>query len=95
MTRLTKTQLGLIIAGLLYVVSPFDFIPEIIAGPLGIADDAAILGLIAATGADFRKVLTAPKTARTIKPEAKAREAYEEHYRRYAKIYPAIKEIYR
>ena len=49
MTRLTKTQLGLIIAGLLYVVSPFDFIPEIIAGPLGIADDAAILGLIAAT----------------------------------------------
>lgn len=49
MTRLSKTQVGLIIAGLLYVVSPFDFIPEIIAGPLGIADDAAILGLIAAT----------------------------------------------
>ena len=32
-----------------YVVSPFDFIPELIAGPLGIADDAAILGLVAAT----------------------------------------------
>ncbi len=39
----------MIILGLLYVISPFDFIPEIIAGPLGIADDAAILGLIAAT----------------------------------------------
>jgi uncharacterized membrane protein YkvA (DUF1232 family) len=49
MTRLSKTQVGLIIAGLLYVISPFDFIPELIAGPLGIADDAAILGLIAAT----------------------------------------------
>lgn len=65
------------------------------AGDVGGAFGAARLGLIAATGADFRKVLTAPKTARTIKPEAKAREAYEEHYRRYAKIYPAIKEIYR
>ena len=65
------------------------------AGDVGGAFGAARLGLIAATGADFRKVLTAPKTARTIKPEARAREAYEEHYRRYARIYPAIKEIYR
>ncbi len=48
MNRLSKGQVGLIIAALLYVVSPFDFIPEIIAGPLGIADDAAILGLVAA-----------------------------------------------
>lgn len=65
------------------------------AGDVGGAFGAARLGLIAATGADFRKVLTAPKTARTIRPEARARDAYEEHYRRYAKIYPAIKEIYR
>ena len=65
------------------------------AGDVGGAFGAARLGLIAATGADFRKVLTAPKTARTIKPEPRAREAYEEHYRRYVKIYPAIKEIYR
>ena len=49
MTRLTKSQVALIIAGLLYVISPLDIIPELIAGPLGIADDAAILGLIAAT----------------------------------------------
>ena len=65
------------------------------AGDVGGAFGAARLGLIAATGADYAKVLTAPKTARTIKPEPKAREAYEAHYRRYAKIYPAIKEIYR
>lgn len=65
------------------------------AGDVGGAFGAARLGLIAATGADFRKVLTAPKTARTIRPEARARDAYEEHYRRYVKIYPAIKEIYR
>ncbi|MFO1122014.1 MAG: xylulokinase [Hyphomicrobiales bacterium] len=65
------------------------------AGDVGGAFGAARLGLIAATGADFRKVLTAPKTARTIKPNARAREAYEAQYRRYTQIYPAIKEIYR
>ena len=70
-----------------------DAIPT--ANPSGSPRVPARLGLIAATGADFRKVLTAPKTARTIKPEPKARDAYEAHYRRYASIYPAIKEIYR
>jgi xylulokinase len=65
------------------------------AGDVGGAFGAARLGMIAATGADYRKVLTAPKTARTIKPEARARDAYEEQYRRYVQIYPAIKEIYR
>ena len=64
------------------------------AGDVGGAFGAARLGLIAATGEDYRKILTAPKTARTIKPEAKARDAYEAHYARYTKIYPAIKEIY-
>ncbi len=65
------------------------------AGDVGGAFGAARLGLIAATGADFRKVLTAPKTARTIKPEAKARGRLRGTLRRYTKIYPAIKEIYR
>jgi xylulokinase len=65
------------------------------AGDVGGAFGAARLGLIAATGADFRAVLTAPKTARTIKPEEKLRAAYDRHYARYTKIYPAIKEIYR
>ncbi len=65
------------------------------AGDVGGAFGAARLGLIAATGEDFRTILTAPKTARTIKPEDKARAAYDKHYRRYTQIYPAIKEIYR
>ncbi|MEZ5186106.1 MAG: DUF1232 domain-containing protein [Candidatus Nanopelagicales bacterium] len=63
MNRLSKTQVAMIIAGLLYVISPFDFIPEIIAGPLGIADDAAILGLIAAVimrAAQRPQVVTVP-----------------------------------
>lgn len=87
----TKSELWLkIIATVLGV--PVD-LPA--AGDVGGAFGAARLGMIAATGADFRKVLTAPKTARTIMPEKKVQAAYEDHYRRYAKIYPAIKEIYR
>jgi xylulokinase len=65
------------------------------AGDFGGAFGAARLGLIAATGADFRSICTAPKTAQTIKPDAKSRKAYDEAYGRYVQIYPAIKEIYR
>jgi xylulokinase len=65
------------------------------AGDVGGAFGAARLGLIAATGADHRRVLTAPGVARTVRPEARVMEAYEAHYRRYSQIYPAIKEIYR
>jgi len=85
----TKSELWLkIIATVLGV--PVD-LPA--AGDVGGAFGAARLGLIAATGADFRKVLTAPKTARTIMPDPKLRDAYEAQYRRYLQIYPAIKEI--
>jgi xylulokinase len=63
------------------------------AGDFGGAFGAARLGLIAATGADYRKVCTPPKTAKTIKPERKLTDAYEQAYRRYVQIYPAIKEI--
>lgn len=62
-------------------------------GDFGGAFGAARLGLIAATGADFTEVCTAPRIARSIKPEAKARDAYEKAYDRYVEIYPAIREI--
>jgi xylulokinase len=62
-------------------------------GDFGGAFGAARLGLIAATGADFTSVCTTPRIARTIKPEAKARAAYEAAYGRYVQIYPAIREI--
>ena len=65
------------------------------AGDFGSAFGAARLGLIAATGANFRSICTAPKVAKTIKPDAKSRRAYDEAYGRYVQIYPAIKEIYR
>jgi len=49
--------------------------------------------VIAATGADFKSVCTTPRIARTVKPEAKARAAYETAYGRYVQIYPSIREI--
>ena len=64
-------------------------------GDFGGAFGAARLGLIAATGASYREVCAPPRTAKTIKPEARARAAYEAQYARYVQIYPAIKEINR
>jgi xylulokinase len=62
-------------------------------GDFGGAFGAARLGLIAATGADFASVCTAPRIAVTVKPEARAREAYAEAYARYVQIYPSIRDI--
>ena len=64
-------------------------------GDFGGAFGAARLGFIAATGTSFRQVCTPPRTARTFKPDAKLRDAYEAQYARYVQIYPAIKEINR
>ena len=64
-------------------------------GDFGAAFGAARLGLIAATGADYRQVLTPPRTIRTIAPDARQRDAYEAQYLRYQQLYPAIKEIHR
>jgi xylulokinase len=60
-------------------------------GDFGAAFGAARLGLIAATGADPVAVCTAPETAETIAPEASLVAAYEDAYRRYRRLYPAIK----
>ena len=35
-----------LVLGLLYIASPIDFLPEIPFGPIGLLDDAAILGLL-------------------------------------------------
>jgi xylulokinase len=85
----TKSELWLkIIATVLGV--PID-LPA--AGDVGGAFGAARMGMVAATGADFRKVFTKPKIARSILPEKSAQAAYEDQYQRYLKIYPAIREI--
>jgi xylulokinase len=85
----TKSELWLkIIATVLGI--PVD-LPA--AGDIGGAFGAARLGLMAATGESHKSVCTKPKVAKTIAPEKRAMNAYEEQYKRYAKIYPAIKGI--
>jgi xylulokinase len=85
----TKSELWLrIIATVLGV--PID-LPA--AGDVGGAFGAARMGLVAATGADYRRVFTKPKIAKTIQPEKAVMAAYEDQYQRYLKIYPSIKGI--
>jgi xylulokinase len=85
----TKSELWLkIIATALNV--PID-LPA--AGDVGGAFGAARMGLVAATGENFKRVFTKPKIARTIMPEKAARAAYEDQFQRYKKMYPAIREI--
>jgi xylulokinase len=64
-----------------------------VAGDVGGAFGGARMGLMAATGANFRDVCTRPKVAKTIEPVKSARNAYEDAYARYTKLYPAIKGI--
>jgi xylulokinase len=51
------------------------------------------MGLVAATGDNFRTVFSKPKIAKTIMPEKTALAAYEGQFQRYKKIYPSIREI--
>ncbi|MDQ0558958.1 xylulokinase [Rhizobium mesoamericanum] len=62
-------------------------------GDFGAAFGAARLGLIAATGADPVAVCRPPKTAGTIEPVAALSGAYEDAYKRYRALYPAIKSL--
>lgn len=60
-------------------------------GDFGAAFGAARLGLIAAEKADPLTVCKAPSTLETIEPQADLRNAYEEAYARYRKLYPALR----
>jgi xylulokinase len=62
-------------------------------GDFGAAFGAARLGLIAATGADPLSICTAPLTQDTITPDAALAGAYEDAYRRYRALYPAIRDV--
>jgi xylulokinase len=64
-----------------------------VAGDVGGAFGGARMALMAATGADYKKICTSPKVAKTILPEKKASAAYETAYQNYRKIYPALKDI--
>ncbi|MGO4563451.1 xylulokinase [Rhizobium sp. 2YAF20] len=62
-------------------------------GDFGAAFGAARLGLIAATGADPVAVCAPPKIAGTIEPVTALIGAYEDAYKRYRTLYPAIKPL--
>jgi xylulokinase len=62
-------------------------------GDYGAAFGAARLGLIAAENADPLAVCTAPATDETIDPVASLSGAYEDAYRRYRALYPAIRGV--
>ncbi|MEX6507066.1 xylulokinase [Jiella sp. M17.18] len=64
-------------------------LPE--AGDFGAAFGAARLGLVAATEADPKSVMTAPPVARSFSPVADKVDAYRGAYRRYRALYPAVK----
>ncbi|TAN12996.1 MAG: xylulokinase [Rhizobiaceae bacterium] len=60
-------------------------------GDFGAAFGAARLGLIAAENADPVAVCTQPATSRSVEPDKALRDAYEDAYRRYRTLYPAVK----
>lgn len=62
-------------------------------GDFGAAFGAARLGLIAAEDAEPFAVCAAPATDETIEPVAELGQAYEDAYRRYRALYPAIKGV--
>ncbi|GGE18629.1 xylulokinase [Aureimonas endophytica] len=62
------------------------------SGDFGAALGAARLGLVAATGADPATVMPEPPTARVFAPRAELEGAFEDAYRRYRTLYPAIRD---
>jgi uncharacterized membrane protein YkvA (DUF1232 family) len=47
--ELTRTQWLTLLVAIVYVVSPVDLVPGLIAGPIGLTDDLAAVALIATT----------------------------------------------
>ena len=47
--NLSRSELILVVLALIYVVSPIDLVPELVAGPIGLTDDVAAAALIGAT----------------------------------------------
>lgn len=54
--KMTLKEKLLIITGILYVVSPVDFIPEAVLGPLGLLDDGgAVVALLTTANSISRR----------------------------------------
>lgn len=61
-------------------------------GEVGAALGAARLGRLAATGDDPAQICTRPRRLASFLPRASAASAYDEAYRRWRELYPALKE---
>ncbi|WP_354136426.1 xylulokinase [Bradyrhizobium sp. LB11.1] len=61
-------------------------------GEVGAALGAARLGRLAATGEDPAQICTRPRRLASFVPRAAAASAYDEAYRRWRELYPALKE---
>jgi xylulokinase len=61
------------------------------AGDFGAAFGAARLGLIAATGADAKRVCTPPPVTETVEPNTEHAAAFAAARERYRALYPAIR----
>ena len=61
-------------------------------GEVGAALGAARLGRLAATGDDPVQICTRPRRLASFVPRASAASAYDEAYRRWRELYPALKE---
>lgn len=48
LSALPVTDLMLTLLGVLYLISPVDFLPEVALGPLGLLDDTGVLALVIA-----------------------------------------------
>lgn len=57
--HLSRSELMFVIIALIYVISPIDIIPELVAGPIGLTDDLAAVALI---GAALWRGLNRPET---------------------------------
>jgi xylulokinase len=62
-------------------------------GEVGAALGAARLGKLAATGADPLEVCSRPRRLASFVPRAPAVAAYDDAYRQWRKLYPALKEV--
>jgi xylulokinase len=62
-------------------------------GEVGAALGAARLGQLAATGADPVDVCSRPRRLASFAPRAAAVAAYDESYRQWRQLYPALKEV--
>jgi uncharacterized membrane protein YkvA (DUF1232 family) len=75
-SALPTTDLLLTLLGVIYLISPIDFIPEVALGPLGLLDDTGVLALIMVKltmmldrrAADLNATDPATSTAGSAKP---------------------------